>query len=507
MKRLWLCILLICFPIVASAQRVALVIGNSEYEAVAKLPNPTNDSAAVSQALIAQGFQVISGENLDRSEMRGILREFRDKADSADIAMVYYAGHGIEIAGRNYLMPVDAQLVDARDAALEMIEVDLILGQISGARNLKMVVLDACRNNPFVVQMKRENKGRNVGRGLAIVNSAEADTLIAYAAAAGEVTPDGQEGKNSPFTTAFLSAMAKPPTDVRRMLGTVRDEMRLSVPGAAPFIYSSLGGSEYVINPNSKLAIPEPPPVEAVVLPKPSVGSIARDFIKLDRNGSVAEWDEFLVLYEGKSEHPLYAFALEKRLTLQEEFEANERGLVLVPAQLNPPDVEDNAIPAVSEAPSDTVVSVIEQPLTADEVARSVQALLKGRGCYRGSIDGILGRNSVAGISSFLDEAGSTLVVRRSPPLVVMTELITVFESNPDIRCPARTVSRIATVTPSRPQSTPIAPATVPVPQSTLKTIKSGKRRKPSACYTNYCIASCKFKSDPTCSYAGCEEC
>ena len=490
MKYLWLCFLLICFPIVAHSERVALVIGNSEYTAVARLPNPTNDSAAVSEALVAQGFQVITGKNLDRLEMRRILRKFRDMADRADIALVYYAGHGIEIAGRNYLMPVDAQLVDVRDSALEMIDVDLVLEQISGAKKLKMVVLDACRNNPFVINMKRENRGRGVGRGLAIVNSAEADTLIAYAAAAGEITPDGQDGQTSPFTTAFLSALAKPPSDVRRMLGTVRDEMRLSVPGAAPFIYSSLGGSEYVINPNSTPRVPEPPQAEAQAASKPSSGSIARDFVKLDKNATIANWDDFLILYEDKSGHPLYAFALEKRQALIEKIALSGGGPSRNPAQSDPPGASDVVTAPVSEAPSDTATSiVIEQPLTEDEASTSIQALLKGRGCYRGSIDRILGRNSVAGISSFLNEAGSAMVVRRNPPLTVMTEVIAVLERNPDIRCPARRVSRKAT-------------------GNALRTLNSGSRRKkPSACYTNYCIALCKGGLDVDCKTYGCVGC
>ena len=208
------------------ATNAALVIGNSAYQSVSELPNPRRDSAAIADALTRQGFDVVRMDDLNRNDMYDALRAFRDKADEADIALIYYAGHGIEIEGRNYLVPVDAELVDERDAPVEMIHVDALLRQMSGARSMKMLVLDACRNNPFVARMQREDAGRNVGSGLANIEYAEADTLIAYAAAAGEITPDGVAGGNSPFTRAFLNAIDGPPQDVRRAARGSSDERR-----------------------------------------------------------------------------------------------------------------------------------------------------------------------------------------------------------------------------------------------------------------------------------------
>ncbi|MFK7754285.1 MAG: caspase domain-containing protein, partial [Sedimentitalea sp.] len=267
MRHLIFIVFFLFLPVAAWANKVALVIGNSGYSSVPELDNPRNDANSVTTALRAQGFQVTLANDLARVAMRETLREFRNQADRADVALVYYAGHGIEIKGSNYLVPVDARLEDERDAELEMIELDLVLRQISGAKTLKMVVLDACRNNPFIVKMRRENGGgRNVNSGLGRIEYADADTLIAYAAAAGEITPDGLAGRNSPFTTAFLRALDGPPTDVRRLLGRVRDHMRQSVPGAAPFVYTSLGGGEFVINPNSTTGATKP----AVVRQTPS---------------------------------------------------------------------------------------------------------------------------------------------------------------------------------------------------------------------------------------------
>ena len=322
----------------AMANRVALIIGNSDYRTVASLPNPVNDSDAVTEALRAQGFEVLQSNDLTREGLYDALRGFRDKADTSEIALVYYAGHGIEIGGVNYLVPVDADLKDDRDASVEMVTIQTVLAQISGASRLKMVVLDACRDNPFVTKMKREGAGRNVGRGLAIVDEAGSDTLIAYAAAAGEVTPDGRAGGNSPFTSAFLTALSSPPADVRQLLGIVRDELRVRVPGSAPFVYSSLGGGQYVINPNSK---PKDPP-KAASKPKPkatqkpvasaSAQSITRDFAAADRAGTIETWDAFLQAYSGDTGHPLYTLALEKLVRLQRVAVASAMAPVQPPA-------------------------------------------------------------------------------------------------------------------------------------------------------------------------------
>lgn len=154
MKSLIVALALVLCPIMALAEKVALVIGNSAYTAVATLDNPLNDSAAVTAVLTQQGFDVMQADDLDRNQMYDALRAFRDMADKAEFALVYYAGHGIEVAGDNFLVPVDARLEDERDASVEMISLDVVMRQISGASRVKMVVLDACRNNPFVAKMK-----------------------------------------------------------------------------------------------------------------------------------------------------------------------------------------------------------------------------------------------------------------------------------------------------------------------------------------------------------------
>ncbi|MFT7596195.1 MAG: hypothetical protein ACI8R4_003530 [Paracoccaceae bacterium] len=488
-------VFLLCLPAAIWAQQVALVIGNSKYTSVSELDNPQNDSAAVTKALKAQGFEVITGNNLGRIEMRNTLRQFRGLADKADVALVYYAGHGIEIGGTNYLVPVDARLEDERDAGLEMVEVDLVLRQISGARTLKMVVLDACRNNPFIVKMQRSGSSRGVGQGLGDVQTNQADTLIAYAAAAGAITPDGQAGANSPFTSAFLAAMSGPPTDVRRMLGRVRDQMRLSVPGASPFVYSSLGGGEYVINPRGLR--PVAPPVPSAGAEPSGRTSISLDFVRIDRDGSVEDWNDFLIKHEGQSEHPLYAFALEKRQTLQNDAKTAPQDTVAV---LTPP----TAVPATPPviAPAFQTPTVTPPPiappafvpppkqdqraaarvapvLTSDQAARSIQTVLKQRACYLGAVDGILGRNSVRGLANFSQTAGVRVALPASRDAAALAAVLQVLDDNPNVQCPrvARTnkvKTRPATATTPK----PVAPV-VAAPVATKKTKRTGRSPAP----------------------------
>lgn len=269
-----------------AADKVALLIGNAAYDNVSTLSNPVNDVRLIEASLQSHGFDVTRIEDQTLTQMNRALRDFRDKADAAEVAMVYYAGHGIEIGGVNYLIPTDATLTDERDAPVEALSTRAILSQISGARRLKLMVLDACRDNPFAARMIRAKRGRSVGRGLARTTVATPDTLIAYAAAAGEVTPDGPPGGNSPFSAAFAKAMEGPQRDVRQLFGAVRDIMRSEVIGAEPFVYTSLGGANHFIQ-NASAPVVQPP--------KPVTGNDpARDYELAERVGSASAWRAFL---------------------------------------------------------------------------------------------------------------------------------------------------------------------------------------------------------------------
>ncbi|TDK46746.1 caspase family protein [Antarcticimicrobium luteum] len=444
MRFLSLIFALLILPSALWAGRVALVIGNAAYSAVAPLDNPRNDAAAVAAALTRQGFTVLRGDDLGRIGMRDTLRKFRDMADRADIALVYYAGHGIEIGGTNYLVPVDARLEDERDAPLEMVDLDLVLRQISGAHVMKMVVLDACRNNPFVVRMQQSGGSRSVSQGLADLRTDQSDTLVAYAAAAGAITPDGTEGGNSPFTAAFLAALDGPPADVRRVLGRVRDRMRQSVPGAAPFVYSSLGGGEYVINPASGGGAPQP---AAAAPPAPASGpSLAEDFVRIDRDGTLADWDAFLIRHEGQSDHPLYAFALEKREALRRAAgTAPGGGRAGLAAPEPDPQGAARPIRAPISAPVSAPAPAAPAAPSVVDLARDIQRTLRASGCYRGGVDGILGPNSQRGLDGFAEAAGISLPTVAPDDAAQLLRIRTRLEQHAGTECkqvPVRTTTR-----------------------------------------------------------------
>jgi len=228
----------------ASDRRVALVVGNSAYTAVPALPNPQRDAAAVAQTLRALGFQTVALENnLTREGIFNALRTFASQAEQADWAIVYYAGHGIEMGGTNYLIPIDAKLATDRDVEFEAIPLDKVMSAVDGAKKLRLVLLDACRDNPFANQMRRSIASRSIGRGLAEVEP-DAGTLVVYAAKHGETALDG-DGTNSPFVTALINRLKIPGLEVRRLFDLVRDDvMAATNRHQQPFSYGSVSGSE-----------------------------------------------------------------------------------------------------------------------------------------------------------------------------------------------------------------------------------------------------------------------
>ena len=198
-------------PVASAAGRVALVVGNGDYAAIGALPNPGNDAADVTAALGRLGFDVTTVEDADRVAMNEALRTFTRESVGADVALVFYAGHGLEMDGVNYLVPVDARLERDTDVRFEAVELDDALAATAGAA-LRVVILDACRNNPLARSMQRTSTTRSVSRGSfgeLDENLLGDETLVAYAAAAGTTAADGT-GRNSPYTTALLEYLEQP---------------------------------------------------------------------------------------------------------------------------------------------------------------------------------------------------------------------------------------------------------------------------------------------------------
>ncbi|MGI9463895.1 MAG: caspase family protein [Aestuariivirgaceae bacterium] len=232
-------------------KRVALVIGNSKYDRTVSLPNPVNDAEAMANVLRHIGFSVTKVNDLSFDGMRRSLRDFSDVASKADTALVFYAGHGMEVNKQNYLIPVDARLETDRDIAFEAVALDLIMNAVSGAKKLRLVMLDACRNNPFAVKMKRTSATRSIGRGLARIEPTTG-TLVSYAAKEGTVAEDGND-QNSPYTKALLRHLVEPGLDIQFLFRKVRDSVLASTNGQQePFTYGSLPGRQiFLVKPTT----------------------------------------------------------------------------------------------------------------------------------------------------------------------------------------------------------------------------------------------------------------
>jgi uncharacterized caspase-like protein len=230
-------------------RRVAFVVGNGAYKNVQPLPNPPIDAKSMASVLRNVGFEVVEGTNLTRDKMTERLLEFGKKAQGADVALFFYAGHGIAISGTNYLLPIDADIKSEMDVKLgAAINIDLTLDQTMGDAKVKLVFLDACRDNPFAAKMKANAATRsvNVQTGLAEMKSGEG-TLIAFATGPGQTALDGQEGTNSPFTRALMANIARPGVEIQQAMTQVRAQVNEETnKGQLPWGHTNLIGSVYL---------------------------------------------------------------------------------------------------------------------------------------------------------------------------------------------------------------------------------------------------------------------
>src|SRR3982075_1268476 len=237
-------------------RRVAFVVGNGAYKNVSPLPNPAIDAKAMASALRNVGFEVVEGTNLTRDKMTERLLEFGNKAQGADVAVFFYAGHGIAISGTNYLLPVDADIKSEMDVKLgAAINIDLTLDQTMSDAKVKLVFLDACRDNPFAAKIKSNSATRSVSvqTGLAEMKSGEG-TLIAFATGPGQTALDGQEGTNSPFTRALIAHITTPGVEIQQAMTAVRAQVNEETnKGQLPWGHTNLIGAVY-LNPAAKPA-------------------------------------------------------------------------------------------------------------------------------------------------------------------------------------------------------------------------------------------------------------
>lgn len=243
-QRIWLMVvgIVLTWAIPAQAQRVALVVGENAYQTVSPLDNPVADANLVAKAFARAGFEVRLGVDLEKTALEAAIEDFAHEAQQAEVAAVYYAGHGFETGGRNWLVPVDAVIRKPADVETATVPFEAVARSLGGAK-VKIVALDACRNNPFAA---RASEGGVVNRGLAEV---ELDGFVVlYSAAVGQLALDGKT--NSPFATSFARWVSEPNVDLRLLAGRIRDDVMATTKGQQrPFVSASLSGQVTALTP------------------------------------------------------------------------------------------------------------------------------------------------------------------------------------------------------------------------------------------------------------------
>jgi len=390
-----------------AAKRVALVIGNSAYENVSALANPKNDADDVTVSLEKVGFEVTKIKDAGYQEMRLALREFGAKSQGSEIALIYYAGHGIEVNKRNYLIPTDAVLKTDIDVEFETLPLETISLAVSGAKNLRLILLDACRNNPFARSMTRTISSRSIGRGLARIEPT-VGTLVSYAAKEGTVAADGTGNRNSPYTRAFIEHLDEAGLEVQFMFRKIRDSVLTSTNGKQePFTYGSLPGKRIFLNPAAEK------PITKAVIQKPKP--------KPDITAEVAFWDS---IKNGKNSgyyqaylnrYPKGVFSELARMKMDEINIADNQAKSGV-AKAQQQEIEKAAASKEATAAKQSEVRIaaidpaniqeqtnpnlltIPDPKNDRELVRSIQRELNRLGCNAGKVDGHWGNGSAGAL-------------------------------------------------------------------------------------------------------------
>ena len=349
--------------------------------------------------------------DLGVQEMRKSLREFGARAREAEIAVIYYAGHGIELDGVNYLIPTDAALEADSDVLDEAIALDRVLFAIEPAKQLRLVVLDACRDNPFAKTMKRTVAARSIGRGLAKVEPQSPNTMIAFSAKAGSTAADG-DASNSPFAVAFVAHLPKPGLDLRRAFGFVRDDV-LKATGyrQEPYVYGSLGGNDVALVPSA------PAPTAAV---DPDM-AIRRDYELAERIGSPAAFDAFIEKYPSGF---YAALAKAQRAKLApapaaaaEPTRAPEPAGAITRSPPEPSAASLEKVPAAAVSARPTAVATLSPPADKNatppaDLPRLLAGELRRVGCSTAESDGSWDTNLRRALERFNKQAGTKFDTR-----------------------------------------------------------------------------------------------
>jgi hypothetical protein len=416
---LWAALALSVSP-AAAEKRVALVIGNASYQNAAPLANPINDAKAMADLFRQAGFEVVEARtDLGNLEFKRVAREFTAVAREADIAVMYFAGHGIEVNGTNYLLPVDAKLATDFDVEDEALSLDRLMRAIEPAKRLRLIILDACRDNPFVRTMQRGVTTRQVTSGLAKVEPTVSNTLIAYAAKAGATAEDGR-GANSPFTAALIKNLTVPGRDIRIALGHVRDEV-VQATGARqePFVSGSLGGATVaLVSEGVRAASP---------LQTPSLDP-RRDYELAERVGTKEAWDSFLAVHSSgfyaelaRSQRDKVSRATsvnvpkvppaEQPKSDDKEAAASPSQIIILPPPASGKPAESKpSVATLTPSDQSREIKVLPAPTgNLRAITRNLQTELRRVGCDPGAVDGIWSPQSRDAVSLFNRHAGMDL--------------------------------------------------------------------------------------------------
>ena len=366
----------------AADKRVALVIGNSAYQHAPSLTNPGNDAGDMAAKLRGLDFQVVDGIDLGKRDMEKRIRAFADILAGADVGLFYYAGHGLQVDGRNFLAPIDAELRAESDLDFEAVELDLVLKQMVRNAPTSIVFLDACRDNPLAANLAKVSRSIDIGRGLARVET-PASMMIVYATEPGKVALDGT-GRNSPFTAALLRHIDSEGASISDVMIDVRNDVLKETGGAQrPFESASLTGQFY-FKPRAETAAPST---------ADDIAALRAEIARLQANQ-----DKLLKSQEEQLER------LQAKLAGEEAADSapQQPAAAPSPAAETKTAAVENATPAAesAETPAQTAAPLPATP-TRDEIAADMQTELKRLDCYVGNIGDGWGRKSKLAVEEF----------------------------------------------------------------------------------------------------------
>lgn len=399
-------------------KRVALVVGNSAYQSAVRLPNPERDAKAIADKLRKLGFIVVEGYNLDHDAMEETVKDFSTAVRGADIGLFFYAGHGMQVNGQNYLVPVDATFKDISALDFEAIPMDLISKQMQYDVDVRLVVLDACRDNPLAKTLSRSMAGTTrsnaVTEGLAEVKIGDAGegTAIIFATSPDEVALDG-DGEHSPFTTALLENIDAPDTDLQVVMSRVTGAVYASTKQQQrPWINASLTGEVY-LNPQAKAAAAATEASPTIAAPAQPADSLERDTALYNlarQSGAREDYEAYLETFP----NGLYANNARKQLERLDNATGQQPRVAAVaptPETATPPPSADPArsvaSPVVDLPVTDAVRAMPASKETEDELEfdrakrAEIQTRLKLAGFLQGGADGSFGPKSRGAIGAW----------------------------------------------------------------------------------------------------------